>query len=82
MDVKLELQKSVLYLFKSVLPIETKAKCSYLDLLLEGVYIMPEARQYLDERLKGFCTREFGNNVVHYNRTALPFCIYTNRRIF
>jgi len=25
----------------------------------------------LDERLKGFCTREFGNNVVHYNRTAL-----------
>ena len=71
MDDKLELQKSVLYLFKSVLPIETKAKCNYLDLLLEGVYIMPEARQYLDERLKGFCTREFGNNVVHYNRTAL-----------
>ena len=71
MDAKLELQKSVLYLFKSVLPIETKAKCSYLDLLLEGVYIMPEARQYLDERLKGFCTREFGNNVIHYNRTAL-----------
>ena len=71
MDDKLELQKSVLYLFKSVLPIETKAKCNYLDLLLKGVYIMPEARQYLDERLKGFCTREFGNNVVHYNRTAL-----------
>ena len=71
MDDKLELQKSVLYLFKSVLPIEIKAKCNYLDLLLEGVYIMPEARQYLDERLKGFCTREFGNNVVHYNRTAL-----------
>jgi len=71
MDAKLELQKSVLYLFKSVLPIKTKAKCNYLDLLLEGVYIMPEARQYLDERLKGFCTREFGNNVVHYNRTAL-----------
>jgi len=71
MDDILELQKSVLYLFKSVLPIETKAKCSYLDLLLEGVYIMPEARQYLDERLKDFCTREFGNNVVHYNRTAL-----------
>lgn len=71
MDAELELQKSVLYLFKSVLPIETKAKCNYLDLLLEGVYIMPEARQYLDERLKGFCTREFGNNVVHYNRTAL-----------
>nr|DAE31857.1 MAG TPA: hypothetical protein [virus sp. ctEQ64] len=71
MDTKLELQKSVLYLFKSVLPIETKTKCNYLDLLLEGVYIMPEARQYLDERLKGFCTREFGNNVVHYNRTAL-----------
>ena len=71
MDTKLELQKSVLYLFKSVLPIETKAKCNYLDLLLEGVYIMPEARQYLDERLKGFCIREFGNNVVHYNRTAL-----------
>ena len=71
MDAKLELQKSVLYLFKSVLPIETKAKCNYLDLLLEGVYVMPEARQYLDERLKGFCTREFGNNVVHYNKTAL-----------
>ena len=71
MDTKLELQKSVLYLFKSVLPIETKAKCDYLDLLLEGVYIMPEARQYLDVRLKNFCIMSFGNNVIHYNRTTL-----------
>lgn len=71
MDAKLELQKSVLYLFKSVLPIETKAKANYLDLLLEGVYIMPEARQYLDVRLKNFCIMSFGNNVIHYNRTAL-----------
>lgn len=71
MDAKLELQKSVLYLFKSVLPIETKAKANYLDLLLEGVYIMPEARQHLDTRLKNFCIMSFGNNVIHYNRTAL-----------
>lgn len=67
----LDLQKAALILFKSVVPINTKNTVSYLDLLLEGIYIMPDARKYIDQKIADYCIQNFSNKVVRYNKTAL-----------
>lgn len=67
----LDLQKAALILFKSVVPINTKNTVSYLDLLLEGIYIMPDARNYIDQEIANYCIQNFSNKVVRYNKTAL-----------
>lgn len=67
----LDLQKAALILFKSVMPINTKNTVSYLDLLLEGIYIMPDARKYIDQEIANYCIQNFSNKVVRYNKTAL-----------
>jgi hypothetical protein len=67
----LDLQKAALILFKSVVPINTKNTVSYLDLLLEGIYIMPDARKYIDQEIANYCIQNFSNKVVRYNKTAL-----------
>lgn len=67
----LDLQKAALILFKSVVPINTKDEFNYLDLLLEGIYIMPNARKYISKEIADYCILNFSNKVLKYNKTAL-----------
>lgn len=67
----LDLQKAALILFKSVVPINTKDEFNYLNLLLEGIYIMPNARKYISKEIADYCILNFSNKVLKYNKTAL-----------
>lgn len=67
----LDLQKAALILFKSVVPINTKDEFNYLDLLLEGIYIMPNARKYISKEIADYCILNFSNKVFKYNKTTL-----------
>ena len=67
----LNLQKAALILFKSVVPINTKDEFNYLDLLLEGIYIMPNARKYISKEIADYCILNFSNKVLKYNKTTL-----------
>lgn len=67
----LDLQKAALILFKSVVPINTKNEFNYLNLLLEGIYIMPNARKYISKEIADYCILNFSNKVLKYNKTAL-----------
>ena len=67
----LDLQKAALILFKSVVPINTKDEFNYLDLLLEGIYIMPNARKYISKEIADYCILNFSNKVLKYNKTTL-----------
>lgn len=67
----LDLQKAALILFKSVVSINTKDEFNYLNLLLEGIYIMPNARKYISKEIADYCILNFSNKVLKYNKTAL-----------